>query len=228
MELPEGGSQVEGEGGQGAGRVGVEDTQKTQSSLLKVSSCAGQATGGNGGHVSLPPGQPPAHGTMPERTPFRELCSLISIWSLASQSSSVMVDLYHHIRGRGPEKAHDPPPTPFANDETEVQKGKATYPGSHHELVMLRRGGILCSSEAAQEWGSPSPRCSLTSPTVPTLPQPWKAHPGDLRPPQLQHARGPPLPPPLQPQPALPPGHTLEAEDLRLPAENYCPGRGGG
>lgn len=75
MELPEGGSQVEGEGGQGAGRMGVEDTQKIQS-LLRASLCAGPTSGGNSGHVPFPPphlGPPPAHGSMPEGTPFREL-----------------------------------------------------------------------------------------------------------------------------------------------------------
>lgn len=48
-ELPEGGSQVEGEGGQGAGGLGVGDTQRTQSSLLRASLCAGWTSGGNGG-----------------------------------------------------------------------------------------------------------------------------------------------------------------------------------
>lgn len=44
---------------------------------------------------------------------------------------------------KGPEKAHGPCPPPlppFANEETEVQRGKADSPGSHSELVMLREG----------------------------------------------------------------------------------------
>lgn len=127
MELPEGGNQVEEEGGQGAGRVGVEDTQKSQS-LLRGSLCAEPTSGGNNCRVPSPGGPPPAHGSMPEGTPFRELCSPTSIGRLAFQSSSVMVSLHHQAGDKGPEKAHGPrPPLPFANEETEIQRGKATY-----------------------------------------------------------------------------------------------------
>lgn len=98
MELPKGGSQ--GEGSQGAGRLEVEGTQKSPSSLLRASWCAGQISGSSGEHVSSPTGTPPAHGRVPERTPFKELCSPTCIWCLSSQSSSVMVGLYHQFRGR--------------------------------------------------------------------------------------------------------------------------------
>lgn len=55
-DFPEGGSQVEGEGGQGASGVGVGDTQRTHSSLLRASLCAGVTSGGNGRYVPSPPG----------------------------------------------------------------------------------------------------------------------------------------------------------------------------
>lgn len=114
-------------------------------------------------------GPPPAHGNMPEGTPFRELCSPTSIGCLAFQSSSVMVSLHHQAGDKGPEKAHGPrPPLPFANVETDPE-GESHLPiQGHSELVMLREG--FFTALGLTRCGARSPCCPLPSSCLSTLP----------------------------------------------------------
>lgn len=81
MELPEGGSQVEEEGGQGAGRVGVEDTQKSQS-LLRGSLCAEPTSGGNNCRIPSPAAHLLLMGTCQRGLPLENFVALLlsGVW----------------------------------------------------------------------------------------------------------------------------------------------------
>lgn len=69
-ELPEGGSQVEGEGGQGSGRGGGAGHSEDQGLRAQDFPGAGWTSGGDGGHVPSPPGPPSPLGRMPEGLPL--------------------------------------------------------------------------------------------------------------------------------------------------------------
>ena len=168
MELPESGSQVEGEGGQGAGRVGAEDTRKIQA-FLRVSLYAGRPSGGKNGHVPSPPG-PSCSREHTRGASFRELCSPASTWCLGLRYGWLMSS---SRRQKGPGKAPVPRPLPpFANEETETQRGKATSQG--HTVKWQCRGR---GSSYFRGIFSLSPHFFLC---VPTLPPILKAHSGDL------------------------------------------------